>query len=685
MSASDGDHAREGLGGGRVMGMMRPHGGRMLGVVGLLLGLVLIDLAPPYAIKLLIDDVFAKSDFATRMGGRGGLLALILGGLLLTYLARNAMFFWSKMLALRTSEDVCFSLRKRLFDHLQQMNLRYYTSHQPGQVGARVMDDTYKIQNFIQDKFPILMLNLLKVQVLVVVLCMLNLRLAVAALAILPLQYLTSRYFRVPIRRSHSEAQENLSLAYGSLVEKFLGMEVVKGFSGERRESEIFNRAIDRSRESQIRSQRYHFFQKVTADLLVGVGTILLIAYGAFEVIAGRMQGGEFMMFFGFVMMLYPAVLCIISDMAHASKATASMARVFEMLDEPVQDLGVADSWEQGSGLVLQSGSIEFRDVRFGFDPGTDVIKGVNLAIRSGERVAIVGPSGAGKSTTVKLLPRFIAPTSGEILIDGMDTADIPVPVLRGSIGMAFQEVFLFNASIIENLRYAREDASFEEIRAACAMTGIDQVIEKLPKGYETRLSDYGAELSRGEKQRLTLARAMLKDAKIMILDEATASIDPESSHMIVSNIFTRAPQRTVLMVTHETRLLDLADRVVGIRGGEVFFDGTPQAYAALYVGGAGVAGAGAGSGSVAGAHAGGMEEVGEEPREVAAGAEMMEVASGEVESKAGSARASAGVGGGVGGVGSRAVGLVSAVVPRESADLGSGGRVGSPGGARVG
>ncbi|MCC5824453.1 MAG: ABC transporter ATP-binding protein/permease [Phycisphaerales bacterium] len=561
---------------GRVLGLLRPHSSRMGVVLLLLLGLVIIDLAPPYAIKLLIDDVFADSELAQSMGGRGQLLALILIALLVSYIVRNSLFFASKMLALRTSEDVCFSLRKRLFDHLQQMSLRYYNANQPGRVGARVMDDTYKIQNFIQDKFPVLVLNLIKLQVLVVVLCVVNLRLAIAALAILPLQYVTSRYFRVPIRRSHSEAQENLSLAYGSLVEKFLGMEVVKGFSGERRESEIFNKAIDRSRQSQIRSQRYHFAQKVTADLLVGLGTILLIAYGAFEVIKGRMQGGEFMMFFGFVMMLYPAVLAIISDAGHLSKATASVGRVCEMLDEPIQEAGAADDED---AAVISSGSIEFRDVGFAFDETGPVLSGINLAIRSGERVAIVGPSGAGKSTTIKLLPRFIRPTTGQVLIDGTDTEDIPVPAIRRSIGMAFQEVFLFNASIFENLRYAREDATLEEVRAACRLTGIDHVIERLPKGYETRLSDYGAELSRGEKQRLTLARATLKNSRILILDEATASIDPQSSYVIMSAIFEKMADRTIVVVTHDTRLLDLVDRVIGIRDGSIFFDGTPKAY----------------------------------------------------------------------------------------------------------
>lgn len=569
----------QGHGGGRVVGLLRPHSGRMGMVMLLLLGLVLIDLAPPYAIKLLIDDVFSTSGLADRVGGRGTLLGLILLGLFLSYIVRNALFFSSKMLSLRTSEDICFSLRKRLFDHLQQMSLRFYRANQPGSVGARVMDDTYKIQNFIQDKFPLLMLNVLKCQVLVVVLCVVNLRLALAALAILPLQYVTCRFFRVPIRRSHTEAQENLSLAYGSLVEKFLGMEVVKGFSGEARESEIFNEAIDKSRQSQIRSQRFHFAQKVTADLLVGLGTILLLAYGAFEVIKGRMQGGEFMMFFGFVMMLYPAVLSIISDIGHLSKATACVGRVSEMLEEPAQDAGASEA--PAPAIAVASGSVEFRDVGFSFDPASPVLRGIDMAIRSGERVAIVGPSGAGKSTLVKLLPRFIEPEHGKILIDGTDTSFYPLPSLRASIGIAFQEVFLFDASIFENLRYAREDATLEEVRAACRITGIDQVIERLPKGYETRLSDYGAEMSRGEKQRLTLARALLKNSRILILDEATASIDPESSFTIMNAILEKMADRTIIMVTHDPRLLELVDRVVGIRDGSVFFDGTPQAYAA--------------------------------------------------------------------------------------------------------
>ncbi len=563
---------------GRVMGLLRPFSGRLFGVLGLLVVLVLADLVPPFAIKLLIDDVFVESALAERFGGRGPLLAAVLIGLFLSYVARNALFYTSRMLALRTSEDVCFSLRKRLFDHLQQLSLRYYRANQPGQVGARVMDDTYKIQSFIQDKFPLLMLNLLKFQILVVVICMMNIRLALAAIIILPLQFVTYRFFRNPIRKSHSEAQENLSLAYGNLVEKFLGMEVVKGFSAEARESEAFNRAIDASRKSQIKSQRYHFAQKVTADLLVGLGTIMLIAYGAFEVIRGHMKGGDFMMFFGYVMMLYPAVLEIISGVGHSSKAVASVNRVFTVLEEPVHE--GATGGGSNADVVIAGGVIEMDSVSFGYDDAPEVLHDINLRIEPGERVAITGPSGSGKSTTIKLLPKFIVPTKGAVSIGGVDLATVPAATVRRSIALAFQEVFLFNASIYENIRYAREDATIEEVREACRLTGADEIISRLPDGYHTNLADFGAELSRGEKQRITLARALLKNAEILILDEATASIDRGSSRAIMDSVFQRMQGRTVLMVTHETHLLDLVDRVVCIRDGRVSFDGTPAAYA---------------------------------------------------------------------------------------------------------
>lgn len=564
---------------GSMLGLLREHSPRLGMIVGLLILLALTDLVPPYAIKLLIDDVFTGSGHSESMGGAWKLLGLILFGLFLSYIARNSLFYASRMLSLKMSEDICFTMRRRLFDHLQQLSLRFYRSNQPGRVSARVMDDTYKIQSFIQEKLPLLMLNLLKFQILIVVICLMNIRLALASIIILPLQFVTYRFFRGPIKVSHSEAQENLSLAYGSVVEKFLGIEVVKGFSAEARESKTFHQAIDESRKSQIRSQRYHFAQKVTADLLVGLGTILLLAYGAFEVIKGHMKGGEFMMFFGYVMMLYPSVLEIISGVGHSSKATASVSRVFDMLDEPIHDKGVMHHETGDQPRELLRGEIKFDGVHFAYDDATQVIQDISFTIRPGERVAITGPSGSGKSTTINLLPRFLSPSRGSITIGGHDTSDMPLTTLRSGIGIAFQEVFLFNATIDENLRYARPDATRAEVERVCKFTGAHDIIERLPKGYTTRLSDYGVELSRGEKQRITLARALLKNAPILIMDEATASIDRQSSRDIVETVFEEMQNRTILLVTHEATLLRLVDRVICIRDGQLDFDGPPAAY----------------------------------------------------------------------------------------------------------
>ena len=562
-----------------MIGLLREHGPRLSLIVVLLILLALTDLAPPYAIKLLIDDVFTGSGHSESMGGAWKLLGLILCGLFVSYIARNTLFYTSRMLSLRMSEDICFSMRRRLFDHLQQLSLRFYRSNQPGRVSARVMDDTYKIQTFIQEKLPLLMLNLLKFQILICVICVMNIRLALASIIILPLQFVTYRFFRGPIKVSHSEAQENLSLAYGSVVEKFLGIEVVKGFNAEARESETFHAAIDESRKSQIKSQRYHFAQKVTADLLVGLGTILLLAYGAFEVIKGRMKGGEFMMFFGYVMMLYPSVLEIISGVGHSSKATASVSRVMDMLEEPIHDEGVMRRDVQEDAGETMRGEIRFDGVSFAYDDATEVLHDISFRIRPGDRIAITGPSGSGKSTAINLLPRFIKPSSGAISIGERDTSELPLPTLRAGISIAFQEVFLFNATIDENLRYARPDATRAEVERACKITGAHGIIERLPKGYETRLSDYGVELSRGEKQRITLARALLKNSPILILDEATASIDRESSRALVQTIFEEIQNRTIIMVTHEANLLDLVDRVVCIRDGRKDFEGTPERY----------------------------------------------------------------------------------------------------------
>ena len=559
------------LGSSNSLGLLRPYGGGLALVVGLLFLLTFMDMAAPYLLKLLIDDVFPNASGGENLR----LLWIILPGMVFIFLARNMLFYASKMRSLYISEDLCFDLRKRLYEHLQRLNLRFYRRNQPGRLSGRIMDDTFTIQSFIEGKLPTLLRYVLEFQILLIILYVMDWRLAIASTIVLPFHLATSFWFRGPMRKSHSESQESLSLAQGNIVEKFLGMEVVKGFGAEERESRIFRNAINASRQNQIRTQRFQFSQKVVADLLVGLGTVLLLGYGAWNVVTGRMKSGEFLMFFLYVKMLYPAVLEIISGVGHLTKATASVDRVYEMLAEPAGE-------KAGGGKVMGPllGKIEYRDVcfRYGQEP-TLVLEALNFTIEPGEHVAITGPSGSGKTTLISLLPRFNDPSSGQVLLDGHPLDVLPIDTLRSMYGFVFQEVFLFNTSIYENLRYARVDATLSEMVEACKITGAHDFIQRLPAGYYTHLGAAGGELSRGEKQRITLARALVRNPRVLIVDEATASIDPVAAKEIVRSILEIMVGRTVVMVTHDTELLNLVHRVISIEEGKVTYNGPFRDY----------------------------------------------------------------------------------------------------------
>ena len=538
--------------------LIRPWSGQVTMVVILVGFLALADMVLPWALSLLVDDVFPA--LSAKEGG-WELLWIILLSLCAIYVLRNVLFFISRMVSVRVSEQVCFDLRQRLFNHMQQLGMSFYKSNRPGQVSSRVMDDTFRIQTFIQDKLPTLLRYTLEFQILLILLYVVNWKLALASTIVLPLHLWTYKKFYLPIRDSHHRAQKHLAEAHGNLVETFLGAQVVKGFSAESRETESFLQTIRASRDDQIKTQRFQFAQKVVADLLVGVGTILLLGYGAWEVYAGSMTIGAFLMFFWYVRMLYPAVLEIISGTGHFSRTSASVDRVLEMLDEPVDEISY-DMRTRTETLQLV-GPIEFHNVSFAFDGEENILQKANLQIDAGEHVVVTGPSGCGKSTFISLLPRFNDPTSGVITIGGHDIKDIRLQDVRDMFGVAFQDAFLFNASIYDNLRYARPSATTLDIIDACKLTGAHSFIELLPNGYDTRIGDKGGELSHGQKQRINLARALVRQPQTLIIDETTASIESEAAIQIIKDILEHMAGRTVIIVTHDPALMQLVHRVL--------------------------------------------------------------------------------------------------------------------------
>ena len=538
--------------------LIRPWSGQLTIVVVLVGLLALADMVLPWALALLVDDVFPA--LASHNGG-WELLTILLLSLCAIYVLRNVLFFISRMISVRVSEHVCFDLRQRLFDHMQQLGLNFYKANQPGKVSSRVMDDTFRIQTFIQDKLPTLLRYVIEFQILLILLYVVNWKLALASTIVLPLHLWTYKKFYLPIRDSHYRAQEHLAEAHGNLVETFMGAQVIKGFSAEKRESESFLQTIRAGRDIQITTKRFQFAQKVIADLLVGVGTILLLAYGAWEVYVGSMSIGLFLMFFWYVRMLYPAVLEIISGTGHFSQTSASVDRVLEMLDEPLDEI-VYDMRTRTQTIHLV-GPIEFKEVSLIFDDNTKVLQNINLCVDAGEHLAITGPSGGGKSTLISLMPRFNDPTSGTITIGGHDIRDMRLQDVRGMFGVAFQDAFLFNSTIFDNLRYARPTATAQEIIVACKITGAHHVIKRLPDGYDTRIGSQGVELSHGQKQRINLARALVRKPQTLIIDEITASIEASAARQIIKAVLDHMTGRTVIIVTHDPAILQLMQRVV--------------------------------------------------------------------------------------------------------------------------
>ncbi|WP_432797345.1 ABC transporter transmembrane domain-containing protein [Poriferisphaera sp. WC338] len=531
--------------------LMRPNMKQIAVVLLLLMVLTGVNMTPPLLLWVLIEKVFDEKII--------WFLYLVIAGYLGCFATRNLLYFYSKFTAVNIGEHVAFRLRKQLFEQLQRKSLGFYRKNSPGQVSSRVMHDSFVVQSFIQDELPTLLQSLLLFIGLIAIMFAMNWSLALVATAVLPLHVIAAIWFKQPIKDASSEAQEHLAGAQSNLIEKLLAAEVVKGYTAEQRENQAFTEAIDSSRQSQIRSKKFHVRQKVVGDMLVGLGTILFIGYGAFQVMRDTMDAGAFLSFFVYTGMLYPNVMELMSGFAKLTKVSASVDRVFEILNTDETEIR-ADS----PVIKPIRGDVTYKNVAISYDEREPLIKGINIDIPSGQICAFTGSSGTGKSSLAKLLLRFNTASEGMLMVDGVDVQDYDLQHLRESISMAFQDCLLFESTIIENLRYAKPGACMAKIVDIAKRTGAHDVIRTLPDGYDTDLGGgEGVSLSRGQMQRIALARAILRDPRILILDEATSSIDPDSELQIIPEVLEAMKGRTVIMITSNRELLKHADMVV--------------------------------------------------------------------------------------------------------------------------
>ncbi len=524
-----------------------------LGLIPPLMGRDIIDLALPNRDVTLLVQLVATSVLAS-------VFARLIG---VAQFSRNV----------RIGQGVMFDLRNELYRHLQGQSLRFFTASKTGEVMSRVNQDVAGVEAVVANTVVNLVTNVISIVAITAVMLSLNWKLAIVALGILPFFVLPTRRvgrLRQQLRRETAERSGGLA----SLMQETLsisGTVLVKAFAREWYEAERFRRQSGELRDVEIRQRMIGrwFFMFVGLFQTIGPATIYL--YGGWLAITGEISIGTVVAFIAYLRNLYSPVSELANAHVEAMSSLALFERLFEYLDLETE------IQEQPGALVLgpARGAIRFADVCFGYVPERLALDRISFSAEAGQLVALVGPSGAGKTTVTYLVPRFYDPTSGAVQIDGHDVRDLSLEWLRSQIGIVTQETFLFHSTLRENLLYGRPDASDVDLVAACRAAHIHDFILSLPDGYETVVGERGYRLSGGEKQRIAIARVLLKNPRILLLDEATSSLDSRSEALIQSALTPLLVGRTSLVIAHRLSTILAADKILVLDRGRLAEQGT--------------------------------------------------------------------------------------------------------------
>jgi subfamily B ATP-binding cassette protein MsbA len=520
-------------------------------------------LAIPYAFRLVTDSVFVHHS--------AGLLNEVVL-LLLAIVVLTAVFGYGRGYLLSyTGGRIVADLRVSLYRHLLEQPLQFYDERRSGDLISRLASDTTLVQTVLTDDLLNLFQNVITVVGVVVVILVLDWRLALITLAAAPLIALTGFLVGRRTRRLSKQAQEQLGGATVVLEESLSAMRVVKAFVRERFEMNRYSTAVEQSFRIGLSAARLQsLFQSIMITaVFASLAAVLWV--GGREVLAGRLSPGGLISFLFYLITLTGPLQSLAGIYASFQSAAGGATRVFEILDTPPTIVDAPDAYP----LPLVLGHVEIRDLSFRYGDGTVVLSHVDLEALPGEVVAIVGPSGAGKTTLLSLLPRFYEATGGKIYLDGHDITEVTVESLRDAMAIVPQETTLFGGTVRENIAYGREGATNEEIESAARAANAHDFILALPHGYDSIVGDRGVKLSGGQRQRVAIARAILRNPCILILDEATSSLDNESEALVQDALNHLMKGRTTFVIAHRLTTVEDANRIVVLEAGQVVEEGT--------------------------------------------------------------------------------------------------------------
>ena len=529
-------------------------------------------LAGPWLIRDLVRIIAAESQGGGWKAAAGPVSWLTLG-LVTSFMLRSAFLFLMGYVAHIVAWSYVRDLTVALYEHLQRQSLGYYGDRQTGELLTRLSKDTADMEPFMAHDVPDIIVN---VSMLVGISAILfGLDPALAALTLVPLPLLAFFVVRFSDRmhEAFTRAREHYGVLCAMLQDNLSGMKEIQVFSGETREKRRVRGQAQRHTRDRLKANKLEALWTPGIEVIVGAGTVIVAWFGGRAALQGKLPVEDLVAFVLYLGLFYQPLRLLARTSESFQEARTGAQHVWEVLD--VQPDVVDPPEGVDSGRVR--GKINFEGVDFQYEPGLPVLNNVSFEVQPGQTLALVGPTGAGKSTIVSLIPRFYDPKWGQILIDGIDISEMRLASVRRNVSMVLQDTFLFAGTVKENLRFSNEGASDEEIVVAAKAANAHSFIEALPRGYDTRVGERGVRLSGGQKQRLSIARAILKDAPILILDEATSSVDTQTEEEIQEALHDLMQERTAIVIAHRLSTVRHADLIAVLERGSIVELGTHE------------------------------------------------------------------------------------------------------------
>ena len=542
----------------RLVLSLRPYWRTLVLVAVILFAQAGAELVPPLFQREIIDGVIANKDLS-RLG-------LLLGGMVLTYAVLRGINVADQYLRHALGEEFIYDLRVRLYAYLQRLSLSFFERTSTGELMSRLTNDVNSLEDFITHGSTLTTVDLVRLISTGVVLFVLDWRLALAVLIPLPVMAVGLRWFNKRVRPMYRQVRARLGDINAQLQDSLAGMRVIQAFGQEEAQLARFSaesRAYYQARVRAIRTWATFF---PIFRFVASIGPILVLGVGAWLIVGDRSSLGTLVAFLSYTTAFYEPLHRLTEVDNMIQQALAAGERIYELLDTmpEVQDAAGA------CALPDVRGEVRFEDVHFRYGEGDEVLHDVEFTIAPGEVVALVGPSGAGKTSIANLVSRFYDPIHGRVLLDGRDLREVELACLRRHVAVVLQDTFLFNTTVRDNIRFGKLDATDDEIVAAAQAAYADEFIRQLPDGYDTEIGERGVRLSGGQKQRLALARAILADPRVLILDEATSSVDAEAEYLIQQALQKVLEGRTALVIAHRLSTIRNADKIIALEGGRI-------------------------------------------------------------------------------------------------------------------